>query len=76
MDQNDTRYKELELMLREKEEETERLQVYNQELDNKLQKLLTEFSDMRTRAQTMLTQKENEIDRLKGKNTPNTSTAG
>ena len=44
LDQDDPRYRLLEQQLHEKEEETEKLQFYNLELDNKLQKLLNEFS--------------------------------
>ena len=44
MDHDDPRYKVLEQQLLEKEKEFENLQTYNKELENKLQKLLTDFS--------------------------------
>lgn len=36
----------------------------------KLQKLLSEFSQFRAKAHLMLTQKEDEIDKLKGRKMP------
>lgn len=48
---DDPKYKAMEQQLKEKEEEAEKLQINNHELDTKLQKLLTEFAQFRTKAQ-------------------------
>lgn len=40
----DPKHRMMEQTLREKDDEIEKLQMYNQELDMKLQKLLSEFS--------------------------------
>lgn len=40
----DPKHRMMEQTLREKEDEIEKLQMHNQELDMKLQKLLSEFS--------------------------------
>ena len=44
MENDDPRFKMMEQQLKEKEDENEKLQFYNLELDNKLQKLLNEFA--------------------------------
>lgn len=63
----DPKHRMMEQTLREKEDEIEKLQMHNQELDMKLQKLLSEFSQFRAKAHLMLANKEEEIDKLKSK---------
>lgn len=51
--------------LREKDDEISRSEQHNQELEQKLQKLLMEFAQVRTKAQEMLVKKDQEIKKLK-----------
>jgi hypothetical protein len=68
----DSKYKVMEQSLREKDEELDKQHIFNNELDTKLQKILTEYSQFRTRAQQMMISKEEEIDKLKGRSNNNT----
>jgi len=43
------------------------LQVFKSELEGKLQKLLSDFTLFRTKAQQMLSAKDEEIDKIKGR---------
>ncbi|CDW85360.1 abc transporter family protein [Stylonychia lemnae] len=67
MELEDPKYRLIEQTLRERDEEVEKLQNYNQELDSKLQQLLGEFSQFRNKAQQMLTSKDEELDKFKGR---------
>jgi predicted nuclease with TOPRIM domain len=67
IEMEDPKYRHLEQQLREKEDEMENLHKFNSELDSKLQKLLTEFSQFRTKAHQMLSSKEEELEKLKGR---------
>ena len=49
------------LLAQEKDEELEKKKKHNAELEQKLQKLLAEFAQTRTKAQQMLVEKNNEI---------------
>lgn len=50
LEMDDPKYRHLEQSLKEKEDEVEKLQILNHELDTKLQKLLSEFASVRTKA--------------------------
>ena len=67
MEMEDPKYRQLEQQIREKDEEVDHLHQHNVELDSKLQKLLTEFSQFRTKAHQMLSSKEDELEKLKGR---------
>lgn len=51
--------------LKEKDELLEKKEKYNKELEQKLQKLLMDFAQMRTKAQEMLVKKDMEIKKFK-----------
>ena len=57
----------MEQSLKEKDDELERVKTHNSELENKLYKLLTEFQQFRNKAQQMLSSKDDELDKLKGR---------
>lgn len=67
LEMEDPKYRLMEQSMREKDEEVEKLQIHNQELDSKLQRLLNEFAQFRAKAHQMLTLKEEELDKLKGR---------
>jgi molecular chaperone GrpE (heat shock protein) len=46
----DPKYKMMEQSIKEKEDEIEKLQLHSQELESKLQKLLSEFTQFRNKA--------------------------
>lgn len=73
MEMEDPKYRHLEQQIREKDDEVENLHKFNSELDSKLQKLLTEFSQFRSKAHQMLSSKEDELEKLKGRSGNNTS---
>jgi len=55
---------------REKESEVEKLTAYSLDLEGKIQKLLTDFSTFRNKAQQMLSAKDEELDKLRGRGMP------
>ena len=54
-------------MVAEKDHDLKQLSVKNKDLETKIQKLMGEFSSVRTKAQEMLVEKDNDIKRLKEK---------
>jgi hypothetical protein len=61
------KYVALTQLLRDKEGELERSQGYAGELEAKIQKLLADFALFRTKAQQMLSSKDEEIGKIKGR---------
>lgn len=55
------------MLLQEKDEEIQRQKKHNTELEQKLQKLLGEFASTRTKAQQMLAEKNDQIQKLRQK---------
>ena len=62
------KYKQLEQALKEKEVDFDKVAEQSVELESKLQRLMSDFSQFRVKAQQMLAQKEEEFDKIKGKN--------
>lgn len=60
------KYKHLEQALKEKEVDFDKVALQSIELENKLQRLMSDFSQFRVKAQQMLAQKEEEFDKVKG----------
>lgn len=64
------KYQELQRQWREREAECERLSAYSLDLEGRLQKLLGDFQLFRTKAHQMLAAKDDELDRAKGRSSP------
>jgi len=64
------KYQQLQTQCREREAECERLSAYSLDLEGRLQKLLGDFQLFRTKAHQMLAAKDDELDKAKGRGSP------